>query len=40
MSVMQSQHTNDHLLTNLQTYDGKSDKSFMDWITQVEKIAT
>ena len=30
---------NDHFLADLQTCNGKGDRSFLDWITQVEKIA-
>ena len=38
-SYLQTQYKNDHFLANLQTYDGKGDRSFLDWITQVEMIA-
>ena len=30
---------NGNFLIDLQTYDSKSDRSFLDWITQGEKIA-
>ena len=33
------QYKNDHFLANLKIDDGKGDRSFLDWITQVEKIA-
>ena len=35
---LQTQYKNDHFLANLQTYDGKGDRSFLDWITWDEKI--
>ena len=39
LSDLQLQYKNDHFLADFQTYDGKSNKCFMDWITQVGKIA-
>ena len=36
---LQTKDKNDNFLADLETYDRKGDKSFIDWITQVEKIA-
>ena len=30
---------NDHFLADLQTYDGRGDKTFLQWISWVEKVA-
>ena len=38
LSDLQLQHKIDHLFVDLQTEDKRSDKSFSDWIVQVEKI--
>ena len=35
---LQSQYKNHHFLADLHTYEWKGDKSFTNWITQVEKI--
>ena len=35
---LQTQCRNDHFLGDLLTYDGKGDRSFLDWITQVERL--
>ena len=42
--VLQEKNTairykNYHFLADLHTYDGKSDKSFTNWTTEVENIA-
>ena len=38
-SYLQTQYKNDHFLADLQMCDDKGDRSFLDWATQVRKIA-
>ena len=38
-SELETQYKNNHFLADVHTYDGKGDRSFLDWITQVEMIS-
>ena len=37
--MTKTHNKNNHFLANVETYDGKGDRSFLDWITQVKMFA-